>query len=350
MHELERLIEKFWTGHMTLEENRRLARLLEEYAGQDELVHREFIRKVKDRAMLSPERAAALLKNIHSQSGIDAPTASPAGGRTRLRKLCLGMAAAASVGIIIAGCFLFGGGKREAAARVTVSAPVSPRLIRIVNGPDSVRHLSLRDGSTVRLEKNSSLAYYDPFVNGRRDLSLVGTAVFNVAGDKTRPFTVYSGGIATTALGTRFLVNASGSGKVRVQLLEGKVVVNAANGSGLTMKDVYLRPGQEFAFDSHSRDYTVSAFGDRMRTRKPVPPDNNSGLVFRKEPLARVFKKIGDLYNVSLVFNREDMQDLYFTGTFLKSDDLNIVLSSICNVNDLHLEKRQDSIIITQSH
>ena len=179
--------------------------------------------------------------------------------------------------------------------------------------------------------------------------------MFKVTKDKKRPFTVYAGGIATTALGTRFLVNATDSKKVMVRLLDGKVVIKTAAGSNLAMKDVYLSPGEQFSFDKDSRQYAVNRSPDTPAvTAEPIRsvPTNaeKPELVFRKEPLGRVFEKVSHLYKMPLVFRKEDMDGLYFTGTFLQSDNLNIVLSTICNVNDLLVTKNGETITITRSH
>ena len=172
-----------------------------------------------------------------------------------------------------------------------------------------------------------------------------------MAKDQTKPFTVFAGGLAATALGTRFWVNATDNRKIRVHLLEGKVMVNAATGSGMTMKDVYLKPGEEFSFDKNNRQYTVNTTDTKPdNAGKIVPRVDKPELIFKKERLSLVFEKVGRLYKVPLSFRKEDLDSLYFTGTFLKSDNLNLVLSTICNVNDLLVTKNGDSLIITKSH
>lgn len=359
MLELERLIHKFWSNQTTLAENRRLIQLLEKY---NEIckgaAQTGFPEKGADPIhRLPPEKALALLQNIHQNLGIGDPEERMEAKRASIRKLVRRMAVAASVCIIAGAAFLLA--NRHPAIKATAQGkataqtivPSLPRLIRKVNASDSPMTITLQDGSTVQLGKNSRLSYYEPFINQRRDISLSGLALFKVAKDKTKPFTVFAGGIATRVIGTRFWVNAADTAKVNVRLLEGKVAVNTMRGSGMTMNDVYLTPGQEFSFDKDSRHYVVNTIPDRpAHTTKPLLPDNRPELVFKKAPLGNVFKSVGDQYKVPLVFRKEELDGLYFTGTFLKSDDLNLVLSTICNVNDLHFSNQQDSIIITKQH
>jgi len=359
MLELEQLIQKFWTNQTTPAENRRLILLLEQYkevykdAAQFDFRENEG-EPIKS---LQPDKALSILQNLHKTLGIGQEVSIGQGeeqqgtGNGSVRRLFRRLAVAASVCIIAGGAFLLTARHEPAKPIAGTAVPIPPRLIRLVNGPDSTIAVYLNDGSTVQLGKNSSLSWYEPFINDRRDLSLNGSALFKVAKDRKRPFTVYAGGIATRALGTRFLVNASDARKVKVRLLEGKIVVNTMTGSGMTMNDVYLNPGQEFSFDKGSRRYAVSTLPDKPgNAAKPAVPDKGSELIFKKEPLGMVFKRVGDLYKVPLTFQKEELDGLYFTGTFLKSDDLNLVLSTICNVNDLLFTKEQDSIIITKQH
>jgi ferric-dicitrate binding protein FerR (iron transport regulator) len=297
------------------------------------------------------------LQNIHKSLGIEHLSEKQKTRVVLIQRLYRGIAVAASICLITGLAFLLTGKHRESVGVVKNAANTAPaisglpRLMQLVNGSDSTMPVDLKDGSTVQLGKNSSITYYEPFVNDRRDISLRGIALFKVAKDKKRPFTVYAGGIATRALGTRFWVNAADDKKVVVKLLDGKVVVNTTAGSGMTMSDVYLTPGQELAFDKISRQYMVNAMIGPDRTAgRPSPEGNKAELIFNKEPLDRVFKRVGNLYKIPLAFRKEDMGSLYFTGTFLKSDDLHLVLSTICNVNDLLFREEQDSIIITKTH
>jgi transmembrane sensor len=353
MLELEQLMQKFWANETTPAENRRLLQLIEQHRVEvkDSMQENFQERQAGGVPGLQPDKAMSILQKIHGRLGIADLMQQQQRRTAVIRRLYRSVAVAASVVIIAGAVFLLTGGHREKGQIVKAAAPVAPRLMRLVNTQDSAMTFTLKDGSTVQLEKNSSLSYYEPFINNRRDLSLNGIALFKVAKDKTKPFTVYAGGIATTALGTRFWVNAEDNKKIKVRLLEGKVMVNAATGSGLAMNDVYLRPGEEFSFDKNSREYTVHTMGTSpVNAGKIAPAEDRPELIFKKEPLSLVFERVGHLYNIPISFHKEELDGLYFTGTFLKSDNWNIVLSTICNVNDLLVTKDGDSITITRSH
>ena len=67
----------------------------------------------------------------------------------------------------------------------------SPVLKLVSNTTKTAQEIKLEDGSVVMLEANSELQYYEPFEAEKRSIYLKGEAFFNVAKDKTKPFTVY---------------------------------------------------------------------------------------------------------------------------------------------------------------
>lgn len=101
------------------------------------------------------------------------------------------------------------------------------------------RAIALEDGS--RLQLNSETKVRVRYSSKARQLVLQrGEALFTVAHDTTRPFTVAAGNVTVTATGTRFDVTRLGSQTV-VTLVEGHVSVRDAEGH-LT----WLAPGQQW--------------------------------------------------------------------------------------------------------
>ncbi|MBT1690318.1 FecR family protein [Dawidia soli] len=71
------------------------------------------------------------------------------------------------------------------------------------------RRVQLSDGTTVVLNHDSRLVYDDNFgKNGKREVSLVGEAFFDVHHDPVNPFIIHSLGTVTQVLGTAFSINA----------------------------------------------------------------------------------------------------------------------------------------------
>ena len=110
----------------------------------------------------------------------------------------------------------------------------------------------LPDSSLITLSAHSSLKYESDFgANRTRQIYLSGQAFFKVAKDKAKPFTVFSGEIATTVLGTTFTVTAYEERKlISVHLYTGLVTISSSEVQGKTLdSSIFLRPGDEFFYN-----------------------------------------------------------------------------------------------------
>ncbi|MCD8172511.1 MAG: FecR domain-containing protein [Alistipes sp.] len=91
----------------------------------------------------------------------------------------------------------------------------------------------LPDGTSVRLNSGSVLAYEGDFNRKRRHVTLEGEAFFHVTGDIGKEFIVSTGLVDVRVLGTRFNVSAYADDDfVSVALVEGSVELNRPDGGG----------------------------------------------------------------------------------------------------------------------
>jgi ferric-dicitrate binding protein FerR (iron transport regulator) len=212
--------------------------------------------------------------------------------------------------------------------------------------PENIR---LEDGSRVVLYPKSALSYQQPFDSLQRNIAMQGRALFKVVADRKRPFSVTADSTTTTVLGTEFEISTQPDHeKIRVSLLEGRVVVRARGKNGL-IREVYLKPGEECTVDQQLNKMDVRLFGEKLK--KALSPDNeNEGmktLSFSKEPLPNVFKTIEKIYHVEIRWKGKAIHKLLFTGKFYPTDSLEMVIAAICNTNDLAFEEKDDIITIT---
>lgn len=123
------------------------------------------------------------------------------------------------------------------------SAP-QPAAIRFSTAKGERRTVQLPDGTRVTLNTDTAVALaYTP---GSRLVRLTrGQALFEVAKDASRPFTVEAAGRRVTALGTVFEVRLD-PGRMKVVLVEGRVVVDRASAASepLDPAPTLLKPGQ----------------------------------------------------------------------------------------------------------
>ena len=222
------------------------------------------------------------------------------------------------------------------------------------------RRFILPDGSEVILWDQSIVSFNTVFTGNKRDISLRGKASFKVVKDKTRPFTVYSDGIATTAMGTEFSVTSFAKENIiTVRLEEGKVVVKSMDSvKGNFINPLYLLPGQELVYNKQQLTAIVRKFKtdlndnvvakDHIIEEDPSMPKNNGGtwFMFNNQSLSQIFDQLGLIYNVDIVYKKKDVEKMYFIGKFDKKDSLGYILQSIATINNLTLSKDKTKYII----
>lgn len=222
-------------------------------------------------------------------------------------------------------------------APYTQQAAFKHRIIK--NAGSTIQQIALTDGSTVQLSAHSTLEFDEPFQNHKRQLHLTGEAVFEVAKDKTRPFTVYSGAIATTALGTKFrVVNYSGQDLTQVHLYEGKVVIQNSNPKHkILSQDFFLSPGDELLYNNKLMTATLNS----PATSKTAKAKGKKGswISFNKTALASVFDQLAAKYQTRIQYTNDEVKDLYFIGDFEKADSLFNILENIGQLNGLKVQK-----------
>lgn len=243
-------------------------------------------------------------------------------------------------------------------ATVTPGSTAPPHLTEINNTTDTIQQHQLEDGSIISLDGNSQLQYEQPFTNNRRHIYLKGKAFFKVAKDTSRPFTVFSGNISTTALGTAFTITAfEHAPQVKVQLHEGKVVVRSiANKGPKPMADAFLLPGQELAYKvqtatSNIYDPSITAKKPDNSTVKLLSPGSRTGMeaAFEQEPLVKVLQQLAKNYRVRLQYNVDDLQYMDYSGQINKQDSLAKVINRIALLHRLSVTQTRNGYLIRKN-
>ena len=222
--------------------------------------------------------------------------------------------------------------------------------IKRVNETGKTVKMMLWDSSVVELFNHSSLKYQEPFEENKRDIYLSGEASFRVTKDIKRPFTVYSGSLSTTALGTSFRVIAfKGSKKdISVKLFTGRVVIRSVENLAGWKKDIYLLPGEEMVYNSSQKLAKVNR--PELSTEKPDYFVRTEELVFVNRPLKEVLDKISQVYKVKIQYNEADLEGLSFTGSLSASDSLAVFLKLVVRMNGLSITEGPDVYMILKSN
>ena len=212
---------------------------------------------------------------------------------------------------------------------ITVETPVGVKVTKI-----------LPDSSRVILNAKSSITYIAGFQENAREVTLTGEAFFEVGKDSLRPFTVHSGNISTTALGTSFNINyRPDKATTEVSLATGKVEI-VDNTAVLTK----LEPGERLQYDRGRSTFRTDHY-DTLETLAW----KDGILHFKEADIEEVIQKLEDWYGVEIALEgkveKAKNQAWTYTGTY-KNQNLVNVLSGISYVKDFTYEIQQKKITL----
>lgn len=346
-----RQIERFLQNDASASEARVVARyLLENPVALEEHLPESAWEQSNSRLWLKEKVSRRMLRHIKCEAGMK--------GRKYGNLYKAAVAASLVLGLFLVGQLYLG--RKNAEAPVSASPAITMDVFAVkTNHSLQPQAIVLEDGSEVELMPGAEITYPQPFLQeDRRTVYLKGEALFKVAKDSRRPFTVQAGGLATTALGTSFRVKATAGGKsVQVQLYTGKVLVKPASEAlQQKVKEVYLNPGQQLDLDKENPEGRVSNIIARKERseRKPVRPVVEEGsmtidgdmIEFSKRPLPVVLDELSKVHGRDIRYRLVDIARISFTGRISTTDSLEQVLQTIAVLNDLKMEKEQDSYYI----
>lgn len=222
---------------------------------------------------------------------------------------------------------------------------------------DSV--IKLADGTEIIMKPASSIRYRAPFVwNNRREVFTEGVVAFRVAKDKSKPFTVFAGDLATTALGTSFTVDYRAERKTIIIILnEGKVVVRSSDTLHKKLKkDYFLTPGDRLLYNSETtvaslipgeeKNVLVKAGHSTEKYNQQQKPD---WYTFNGTKLSEVFDQLSAYYNAPIYYYPAEVKDMYYTGRMEKQDSLSSILRDIALLNHLTVVRTNDTFTLKRT-
>jgi ferric-dicitrate binding protein FerR (iron transport regulator) len=340
--QLKILLEHYQAGIATREE---LAQLNDWYSSLQQK-EQSFFSQEEDKQ----QQLSQLLQVIHEQ--IKAPVVS------KRRMPLKWMAAAAVILLSVTGWWLFQA-KEAGHSAVMPTALATGTAVETAadhwkiqrNTTTKTITTLLPDGSVAQLAAGASLQYKKPFAaNHKREVYINGQVYFEVAKEKKKPFTVYSGAFATTALGTSFSVDERKAGACII-LFTGKVVIQSV-GQPLKgwRKDVYLTPGEQMQYDAGAENVLVTRSGEAIApepVKRTLPGRGEANeLVFETAPLTEVMDKLMKQYHVSIEYHKEDLAGMNFSGSMQKNDSLRVLLQAIGHMNGLTITPKANGFIV----
>jgi ferric-dicitrate binding protein FerR (iron transport regulator) len=211
--------------------------------------------------------------------------------RTFGKRLFVGVAAVLLPAAMMLGGYYLWDSAHTRLDKVAVPAPFVATTT-VEPQSDSIRHITLPDGTEVILNRNSTFSY-----NRNREGELKGEAYFSVAKQPDHPFVIHSDQLTVTVLGTKFNFRAGAEdGSYKLSLYEGRVRLNH---SGRT--DNLESGGHEFTFDHATgrvdiRDFDIEIEPDWI-TQEEVMQRQLMNII----PLGDIFDLIEVKYGVTIV-------------------------------------------------
>lgn len=202
-------------------------------------------------------------------------------------------------------------------------------------------NITLSDGTKVFLNSGSSISYPAVFVaNSPRLVELKGEAYFDVTEDKNSIFRVSSEKIMVEVFGTQFnLRNYNEDYFSDVVLVNGSVGIKDSENSELTM----LTPGMKGSLNKEN--FSIN----KMRVNTSVYTSWIEGnVIFRNETFSQIVQKLERLYNVTIINNKKDSDQLFNASIDVETESIEQVLDYFEEIYNVQHFFYENKIIINE--
>jgi len=210
--------------------------------------------------------------------------------------------------------------------------PQEDSELMVFNTSNKIQTVILADGSTVILNKNSSIEYKDSF-NGTRYLELEGEAFFKICRNEEKPFVVKTKNVTTKVLGTSFNV-ADIDSIVNVVVATGLVEVSDANNSVLLKPNQgvqYSRKTQLFSIEKVHHELSMAWFEDAIYLEKIS------------------IKKLADFmktsYGIDFYFISKDTENVQMSITIKRNESIENIIKKINYISELKLTLKANNMV-----
>jgi ferric-dicitrate binding protein FerR (iron transport regulator) len=202
-------------------------------------------------------------------------------------------------------------------------------------GNAQVEAVNLADGTTVRLNANSTIRYPDKFRGRERIVELDGEAYFEVDHKPKNRFIVRTSSAEVHVPGTKFNLEAYKVDPVlKASLLEGSIEL-------IRKKDItILKPGQEYLLDKISEKASISGFDPTN-----VTAWMNHELAFKETSLPIALRRIEHYYGVSIIIENNEVLQRKITGSF-KNNSIEELTSKLDTLFTADIKYHENIIII----
>jgi len=310
--ELEILIDKYYNGDTTLDEEKRLSDHYDQFVAQETGdANYALFAFFKSRQIDQP--GPAFVSRIEAITSGQVPV--------KQRNLAWIARVAAALTVV--------------AAVVWWLLPLDMSPNELATGTGERRSIDLPDGTVVWLNSNTNVEYDDGFETGARNMRLSGEAYFEVKPDHERPFRIHTGKVAVEVLGTSFNLRSYPS--------ETDIVLNVTTG----LVKFGSKEKVEVAGGNRAT-YNIPA--NAIRSLTPANPNATAWktrrLVFEDALLGDVADDLARYFDKSVVIETPEALNCHFTGSFEKPE-LAEVLKVIGYTLNMEYDIREGGVVLS---
>jgi ferric-dicitrate binding protein FerR (iron transport regulator) len=183
----------------------------------------------------------------------------------------------------------------------------------VYSSVDAITKVTLPDGSNVWLNHRSTLKYPAMFHGDSRTVELTGEGYFEVTHNPKIPFIVKAGEIQVLAHGTIFNILAyPDEDKIETSLINGSVELQRLNADRKIVSLLKMKPSDLAIYQKIDKEIiTRTIVDERYYSWK------DGKLIFKKEPMGEVAKKLSRWFNVDIQVQDPELLELTYTATFV---------------------------------
>jgi transmembrane sensor len=205
---------------------------------------------------------------------------------------------------------------------------LSGKIIVTSNSTERNKEVSLPDGSSIFLNRNSRLSYNKSLGHSSRNVTLNGEAFFDIKHDSSKPFIIDAGKARIKVLGTSFNVLTNNStNDVEVFVKTGRVMLSDNSG----IQNLVLEPGFIGTLNSKSSTKVINKNPNYLSW-------NTDLLVYEGKTLYTVFTDLKKVHNIDVIADDPDILNESIT-TIFDNQPQETIVRIICTTFNLSYKK-----------
>ena len=210
------------------------------------------------------------------------------------------------------------------------------RLLSLKNGPeDNTLVTTLEDGSIIYLAQDATLSYPEHFEADKRLVKLDGNALFDVSGNKQRPFLIETKYTTIEVVGTSFNVKNNGKNDFELSVQRGLVKVTRLDNG----ESSFVKAGETVILNKNL--FLKSPTSDMDQFARYT-----ERIQFKDETLANIVRVINRMSSQPVQLSSSELENRRLTVSFYDNSPA-AMTELICLALGLTSEQKEDTLVIS---